>query len=1064
MLSPTTARQLITRSNEPSTIHHLARALGFPAPLSRLATTDVATLGLPNTVRAAYVARGDASLRLLSLRLADDAPAPATITTIARRLSATVPHLLWLVIARQPRARAITIAAWHSNGHDVRVAALHTTTDTIADSDVHTLCTLAATTDVRPDVLRHARWIDILGRDNLTHRFFRTVRSATHRLATSLPATIPHDDAARLALLCVCRLLFLAFLEGRGWLNGDYDFLANSFTHATRNGLDYHRSTLDPLLFGALNTRPTNRAPAARKLGRIPFLNGGLFTRTPLERHHRTARFTNEGVGTIFDEILTRYRFVTREESTSWTESAIDPEILGRVFESLMNPEDRRNGGVFFTPHAIVARMTDTAIGEALDTDLREIDSATLPATDRDRLLVRATRLRILDPACGSGAFLVHSLHRLATLRKSLGDTTPPDRIRTEVLTHSTFGVDINPTAVWLCQLRLWLAVVLDSSSLDPTTIRPLPNLDRQIRTGDSLAATTHTATSNQKTRELAILRTRYTRATGKRKSILARHLDRTERALATRGLESRMQRLDNERRDLLRTARSHDLFNHRRSPAPEIREQLAAIRRERHAIRDELRSIRNHGPLAFAFDVHFADVAREGFDVVIGNPPWIRPHHLRHTQRRDHRARFQSAANSAWIRGALLARAGVGFASQPDTAALFIERATQLLAPSGVLALLVPAKLWRSLSGGGIRQLLLEQTRIHTLEDHSSSAPAFTAVTYPSIIITTARTGHDLHRPATIHWGRHEPWHTNPDSLPLDSSPGAPWLLLPDRPRKAFDNLAHTRPALGETLANRPTLGVKCGLNEAFLVSTGTPTSSHTPCATVTRNGKTMPCEADLLRPVLRGESLSPWKPRPDNGERIIWTHDDHGKPLRKLPPHARDLLDPYRAALERRSDARRSRPWWTLFRIEGAARESPRVAWSDIGRTPRAVFLPPGSDSVPLNSCYVLRCHSSDDALAITAILNSTLATAWLAQLAEPARGSYRRFLAWTVALLPIPAPESWPRARAILAPIAAAATSSGIAPDCDDLLSHVLQAYRIDRPTIQPLLDWHYENSPC
>src|SRR5690606_7114543 len=100
----------------------------------------------------------------------------------------------------------------------------------------------------------------------------------------------------------------------------------------------------------------------------------------------------------------------------------------------------------------------------------------------------RLTTLRILDPACGSGAFLVRALERLDGLLKRAGDQRSTHERRRALLTHSIFGVDRDPMAVWLCELRLWLAVVIESHDPDIERIAPLPNLDHHIRVGDSLA------------------------------------------------------------------------------------------------------------------------------------------------------------------------------------------------------------------------------------------------------------------------------------------------------------------------------------------------------------------------------------------------------------------------------------------------------------------------------------------------------------------------------------------------------------------------------------------------
>ena len=123
-------------------------------------------------------------------------------------------------------------------------------------------------------------------------------------------------------------------------------------------------------------------------------------------------------------------------------------------------------------------------------------------------------------------------------------------------------------------------------------------------------------------------------------------------------------------------------------------------------------------------------------------------------------------------------------------------------------------------------------------------------------------------------------------------------------------------------------------------------------------------------------------------------------------------------------------------------------------MGKAPRAAVIAPGDALVPLNSCYVVACDGEDDAYALAALLNSPVAAAWLNALAEPARGGYRRYLGWTVALLPMP--RDWERARALLAPLAVRATA-GDAPDDEELLRAVARAYRLRPTDLEPLLAW-------
>ena len=278
--------------------------------------------------------------------------------------------------------------------------------------------------------------------------------------------------------------------------------------------------------------------------------------------------------------------------------------------------------------------------------------------------------------------------------------------------------------------------------------------------------------------------------------------------------------------------------------------------------------------------------------------------------------------------------------------------------------------------------------------------------------------------------------WRAPFTSIPLDSTVGAPWLLLPPDARAGFDRLAAAGPPLARTVFGRPLLGVKTGCNDAFLFSEG---DNHV--------------ESRLLRPILRGEAARAWGADIDGGT-ILWTHDADDRPLAQLPPRAAAWLAPWRRRLDARTDARSNSRWWTLFRTEAARSDCPRVVWNDIGKSPRALVLAMGDRTVPLNSCYVARAPSMDDAFALCALLNSSLAAAWLAAIAEPARGGYCRFLGWTLSRLPLPA--DWPRTVALLAPIGRAA-HEGAPPNPATLTDVVIRAYRVRHAQLAALMTW-------
>ena len=268
---------------------------------------------------------------------------------------------------------------------------------------------------------------------------------------------------------------------------------------------------------------------------------------------------------------------------------------------------------------------------------------------------------------------------------------------------------------------------------------------------------------------------------------------------------------------------------------------------------------------------------------------------------------------------------------------------------------------------------------------------------------------------------------------------------------RDAFDLLRRSGRPLAQSPLGRPHLGVKCGYNDAFVVEVIASLGSTAEVRA--RDGRVGTIERELLRPLVRGERLARWSARSD-AEHIIWTHDALDAPVGALPPHAARWFAHWRRALLARADARRASRWWSLFRTESARTDQSRVVWADIGREPRASVLVAGDATVPLNSCYVVRCRDERDAHALAALLNGPLARAWLNAAAEPARGGYRRYLGWTLALLPLP--SDWHRARETLAPLSRRA-HDGAAPSDAELLDTALESYRVSLDLVAPLVAW-------
>ena len=1057
-----TAGAALAQADSGQSLVPITTGLGFqphPAPLDA-ATRD--SLGLSPRLLDARISRGPGALRALFVELPRGSVLRTEIAMLASRLASRSPHLLWLLVVTERDGDQFALATWSVPRDTVRIAALVVDRCRILDSDAETLCALEAATSAS-DLLTHTRWHEVLGRDALTRRFYRTLRDIVAELGDNAGGGGRRAERHEAALLYVSRLLFLSFLEAKGWLNRDRGFLARGFEECCAGAGGYEQRVLRPLFFGTLNTRISARSPRARAFGSVPFLNGGLFSPTPLERRLRGLRFDDEHLGRVFSELLSRYRFTAREDSTSWSEAAIDPEMLGKAFESLMASEDRKSSGAFYTPHALVDRVTESALIAGLcDAALPErvlltaLANEPIDARAASVLRSRLATFSVLDPACGSGAFLVHALSQIATLRLAAGDTLTTTQIRRSVLTQSIFGVDLNPMAVWLCELRLWLAVVIENEESDPLRVPPLPNLDHHILVGDALLGGDFTTPPPARgAKQLTVLRSRYARSTGARKRMLGTHLERAHRGFAIQTHERALAVIADQRRDLIAAQRSRDLFGERRAPDRFERSRMNELKHRARELRHALRSLEQGGALPFSFPAHFPDVAsRGGFDVVLGNPPWVRLHRIPSRVRDLLRREFAVFRNAAWTEGASGARAGVGFASQVDLSALFVERSVHLLRNDGAISMLLPAKLWRSLAGGGVRALLRSRTELLAIEDWSDSATTFDAAVYPSLLVARrkeASRAQSTELQITVHKGTiARSWTMPVAQLSVREEHASPWMLLPPDARSAFDAIAAAGTPLADSTLGRPMLGVKCGCNEAFIVST---TGAHGAVAQVRASGRTGMVESHLLRPLLRGGSVAPWRV-PAAREHVIWTHDEHRVPVARLPSHAANWLGKWRHVLRARSDAHATERWWSLYRTEAATHARPRVVWSDFGRVPRAAMLAEGDPTVPLNSCYVSHCDSVDDALALTALLNSPVAASWLNAIAEPARGGFHRYLAWTIAMLPVP--SDWSAARAILAPLARDALA-GSPPDTQRLVESVARAYGLSEARVAPLIAW-------
>ncbi|MEI7834390.1 MAG: N-6 DNA methylase, partial [bacterium] len=303
------------------------------------------------------------------------------------------------------------------------------------------------------------------------------------------------------------RLLFIRFLEKKGWLSfdGRHDYLRalwdNYHAHQDDNS-NFFNDRLKLLFYSGLNNPQTSNLMTVNGggllrdlIGDVPYLNGGLFDAEEditISSAYPTLDIPDAAISPFILDLLYAYNFTITESTPDDIEVAVDPEMLGKVFEELVT--DRGGKGAYYTPRVVVSFMCRETLKGALGGYEELIDHHNPAGIELEtaRILLRQIEaMRIVDPACGSGAYLLGMLHELHTLTNILdtkANEVPRDNYKRKlaIIQHNIYGVDLDDFAVNIARLRLWLSLAVE---YDGTTPEPLPNLDFKIQHGDSLTA-----------------------------------------------------------------------------------------------------------------------------------------------------------------------------------------------------------------------------------------------------------------------------------------------------------------------------------------------------------------------------------------------------------------------------------------------------------------------------------------------------------------------------------------------------------------------------------------------
>jgi len=348
---------------------------------------------------------------------------------------------------------------------------------------------------------------------SVNQKFYDGVANSFNELFQHLKSIDKDDEEAKLfASRLLGRLLFCWFLRKKGIIDESVGY----FNAKEHDSTDYYRANLEKLFFLTLNTPLDDREVLSHSDTKTPYLNGGLFEPHENDWFKDDSLTFPKGFFANLFEHFEQFNFTTDESSPEYELIAIDPEMLGRVFESLLatqldetGQQARKAKGAFYTPREIVSYMCKeslrnylyNAVGNGDDTKA-SIDSL-LDISDSEWAKAKSNTLRdkikdyrmhiidaldavtILDPACGSGAFPMGMLQLIVKMYERLDGRFDPYKTKLQIIRKNIFGVDIEPMAVEIARLRAWLSLIVDEE--DGRNVEPLPNLDFKFVCANSL-------------------------------------------------------------------------------------------------------------------------------------------------------------------------------------------------------------------------------------------------------------------------------------------------------------------------------------------------------------------------------------------------------------------------------------------------------------------------------------------------------------------------------------------------------------------------------------------------
>lgn len=608
---------------------------------------------------------------------------------------------------------------------------------------------------------------EAFGVEKVTKEFFDKYRDLFESVVAELKsnhtfqneASKNNIDTESFAKKLLGQIVFLYFLQKKGWLGvpkgkswgeGDKMFLRNIYNQAISENKNFFNNYLEVLFYDTLNNARNDKVDRNYSdffQSKVPFLNGGLFE--PQYDWKNSLMYLDNR---LFDKILgvfDTYNFTVKEDEPLEKEVAVDPEMLGKVFENLLEENLRKGKGTYYTPREIVHYMCEESLINFLATETNlepdDVKNKYFPAYNKlvdekievrdvsvsETIIESLKNIKVVDPACGSGAFLVGMLQQITQLRNDLetrskllgtrDDASTEYEIKKQTIQNCIYGVDIDPGAIDIAKLRLWLSLVVD---YDLEEIEPLPNLDYKLMQGNSLleelvlgdtsiklydsegikkiAGSKRMKNLFDRENQISLFDGDSDKVMKSLKSLQLKYFS-TSDSQSKKEIRNKIEQIEHE---LIETSVKSSLENLKSQKGnvrimpgigilPEDVKRLEKITSKENQIFAVLEELNKTGTKPFfLWHLYFSDVFEEkgGFDIVIANPPYVDSETMvkeENNLRDVYQEKYESARGN-W-----------------DLYIPFMELGLNIMSDDGIASFITPNKWYAIKYGQEIRKLL---------------------------------------------------------------------------------------------------------------------------------------------------------------------------------------------------------------------------------------------------------------------------------------------------------------------------------------------------------------------